>query len=427
MDIALFGGSNSVYRKGLQLGLSEKNNLSNFSLGASTSLQNLYELIRNIKSIDKFDFIVTESNVNDFHICNLVNAPLNFVLRNIDLFYKELSVLSIPVVVLLLPITTSGFKYSREINHQHLLNIKRFGFFYIDFISGYKQESTYDFYCLDNNDHVLKSIMYQLGLNIANDFENGFSRKLFSIKKSNYQKHQTAFQVYDFSDYNKKNKKNSVFNEDIVSVIKGKRLVIPERFKGCYLLGIHAWNDSDSKNNIDHCALIEISNGSKKIVKGFNAENQFQDIIEPFVIKDNTELYLSYELKPTEDSARVSPKNINSDSFNLISILLFNLDLENITTSNLVEGKNLSHLLPDLEFFRNLIEDYIQESKILTGYSLSDRDINLIRDVALLIEDADLKSALSLMKIAAKARPDGGLIKSKVNSYMKTLEAFSKE
>ncbi len=67
MNVILLGGSNSVVKNGLRVGLEQKNvTLHNFSLGLSSSLQNLYELIRQEKIISKADFIVSESNINDY-------------------------------------------------------------------------------------------------------------------------------------------------------------------------------------------------------------------------------------------------------------------------------------------------------------------------------------------------------------------------
>ena len=45
-NIILLGGSNSVMVNGLQKGLREYANVTNLALGATTSIQNLYELKR---------------------------------------------------------------------------------------------------------------------------------------------------------------------------------------------------------------------------------------------------------------------------------------------------------------------------------------------------------------------------------------------
>ncbi|EOH6852570.1 hypothetical protein ACMCY6_001791, partial [Campylobacter jejuni] len=67
-NVVLFGGSNSVAMDGLQKGLKQNNiHLTNLALGATTSIQNLYELKRerNQKFLQNADLIITESNVNE--------------------------------------------------------------------------------------------------------------------------------------------------------------------------------------------------------------------------------------------------------------------------------------------------------------------------------------------------------------------------
>ncbi|EJK8326806.1 hypothetical protein NLU69_001927, partial [Campylobacter coli] len=68
-NVVLLGGSNSILVQGLQKGLRENENINftNLALGATTSLQNLYEIIRNKnkQKIQSADLIITESNIND--------------------------------------------------------------------------------------------------------------------------------------------------------------------------------------------------------------------------------------------------------------------------------------------------------------------------------------------------------------------------
>ena len=58
-NIVLLGGSNSVMVNGLQKGLREYANVTNLALGATTSIQNLYEIYRpkNQEAIQNADYI----------------------------------------------------------------------------------------------------------------------------------------------------------------------------------------------------------------------------------------------------------------------------------------------------------------------------------------------------------------------------------
>ncbi|WP_257906131.1 SGNH/GDSL hydrolase family protein [Campylobacter lari] len=101
--------------------------MHNYALGLSTSLQNLYELIRHEKTINKSDFLISESNINDY----LSPMSLNIILRNIDYFYEELYKANKITIVLILPIPACNDK-SKAINEAHRKNCAYYGFNLID-------------------------------------------------------------------------------------------------------------------------------------------------------------------------------------------------------------------------------------------------------------------------------------------------------
>ena len=106
-NIILLGGSNSVMVNGLQKGLREYANVTNLALGATTSIQNLYELKRekNQEAIKNADLIVTESNINDIdqHAANNCALPLNIIFKNLQYFYQTLYSLNKPVCIIIFP------------------------------------------------------------------------------------------------------------------------------------------------------------------------------------------------------------------------------------------------------------------------------------------------------------------------------------
>ncbi|EIN8025404.1 hypothetical protein LPD37_001494, partial [Campylobacter jejuni] len=104
-NVVLLGGSNSVMVNGLQKGLKEgiekfnttvnkeqeKLKFYNLALGASSSLQNLYELKRNRNRtiLKNAKLIISESNINDSWSYN------NFEIYGIiESFFTELSCLN---------------------------------------------------------------------------------------------------------------------------------------------------------------------------------------------------------------------------------------------------------------------------------------------------------------------------------------------
>ena len=105
-NIVLFGGSNSAMKNGFREGLSNYARLLNLSLGASTAIQNLYELKRekNQEFILNADLIVTESNLNEIvYHSESINLHLNLIARNLQWFYESLSKYNKPVCILILP------------------------------------------------------------------------------------------------------------------------------------------------------------------------------------------------------------------------------------------------------------------------------------------------------------------------------------
>ncbi|MBF7044345.1 SGNH/GDSL hydrolase family protein, partial [Campylobacter volucris] len=182
MEIVLLGGSNSVVKNGLRIGLEHKNTiLHNFALGLSTSLQNLYELIRHEKIIKNADFIISESNINDY----LSPIDTTILLRNIDYFYEQLYKMQKTTIVLILPIPAQNDK-AKAINETHRKNCYHYGFNLIDVDLYFKQNNLYAF---DQNYkfHPIPLAMQELGKNIINHL-NHFkkSKENISCSKRKY-------------------------------------------------------------------------------------------------------------------------------------------------------------------------------------------------------------------------------------------------
>ncbi|EJD3103138.1 hypothetical protein M1V08_001704, partial [Campylobacter jejuni] len=125
-NIVLLGGSNSVIVNGLQKGLKEsikkfnttvakrqeKLKFYNLALGATSSLQNLYELKRdrNKTILKNAKLIISESNVNDSWSYN------NFeIYEIIESFFTELSCLDTKILILILPFFNHNSKIINQI------------------------------------------------------------------------------------------------------------------------------------------------------------------------------------------------------------------------------------------------------------------------------------------------------------------------
>jgi len=290
--ITLLGGSNSIHKNGMYKFLNNNTDLSSFALGASTSLQNLYELIRNKEIISQSDLIISESNVNDFHNYNLIGTTINVIEKNIERLYRRLASCNIKVIVLLLPLQTKKFNDADNINLIHIKYIEEFGLNYIDMHTYYKENELCELFYFDNLDHPLDGVMYQLAESIINIID--------SIKLPIKNKDNTSYSIFKFSDNNDtKNKKNSLFDESVYEIKANYKL--PSKFISNEIIGVHVWSDGNS--------VIKIENSEVKWARGTNSEVQFHDFNKTLTIKDETYICKGKDLERTENSIRYPEKD----------------------------------------------------------------------------------------------------------------------
>lgn len=351
--IVLLGGSNSVLKDGLKSGLSQNAELYNYALGASTSLQNLHELIKNSDVINNADCIVTESNVNDFHSVWLADFPIDVTLKNIDRYYQMLALANTKVLVIIMPLI-SICDISNQINKQHIFNVEKYDFLYINLDCLINNHDLLSFYVRDIG-HPNKYLMNLIGKNISENLKHLPDRTLDDIDELN-----VVYEVVDVGDLSLdiETKGNSIFSRNVItlnSIVKFK-----ERYYGYDILGIEAWSDDYSK--------IKINEG---YFKAYNNELQFHDVSSQKEIDENTQLSsdLSEQL-PTEFSLNAylinslyimdsKPKK-TVKSIKLSSILLSKKvkeqPLVKISTDN---SFNCYFLVPDLK----LLHSFYIESK----------------------------------------------------------------
>ena len=253
MKIVILGGSNSVAKRGLQSGLkSGSDDIRNLALGASSSLQNLYEIVRNKNSVSNADLIITESNVNDFHNHNIGKVPIDIIEQNIDLFYEALFHTNKRAIVLIFPLLMKGFINANIINNRHRVNIEKYGFALLDLSSYYNDEELNSFYNFENLDHPMNEIMDMIGHNIRSKFHLiKFNNDSLIIN----QKHSFDFYIPDTLTYNKK--ENTGFSE-LVYKLGSNKVEFPSKLHGYNLMGIHAWNDGCRGEDKNCYSLIAV-------------------------------------------------------------------------------------------------------------------------------------------------------------------------
>lgn len=356
MDVILLGGSNSVVKNGLRIGLENKDiALHNYALGLSTSLQNLYELIRHKDTINKSDFLISESNINDY----LSPMSLNIILRNIDYFYEELYKANKTTIVLILPIPACNDK-SKAINEAHRKNCAYYGFNLIDVDLYYQKNNLYDF---DQNYkfHPMPLAMQELGKNIIKNLHS------FKKSKENIICSKRKFHIFAPSNLTKIEHKNSFFCEKTTKIKASEKIILPKELKNYQILGIHTWNHTNSSTHA--ISSISIENSSFKLVKNFGLINTFQDIQnEKAICDEQTFLYVNTQIiKQSEESSGLSIANEKTprlDYVDLIGILLLENDNDKkIKCKNYLTNTHDS-LIPPIAFYKELALEYHELKKL---------------------------------------------------------------
>lgn len=418
-NIVLFGGSNSVIKNGLQHGLKQENiNLINLAIGATTSIQNLYELKRkrNITAIENADLIITESNINDAgDNASKHGISINQIFQNLYLFYSELSTLNKKILILLLPTNADN---SLLVNKIHIFFAKKFYFNVIDLN---KLNSLKDFYNLFGS-HQLSTIMRELGKNISKHIESFRVSKLSNEKILKDIVVCTADELSighkkTKNDIIYKNNKNSAYNEYIVCINNSSSLIFPKKYIGYNLLAIHTWNKKDDLNWAECCvnlSNIYIRNKTSHIYKSTNFLNSVAEIRDIFVIDNNT--LVTCDSKNVDYTEYYSvahnwkPNAKFHNELNLIGFLLMKpyfkeieqvkmkqeLDYIEKNNINLDEYYNFNHIIPPIYLFKEIIDEYCAKFDDIKHEALQKKLIDLNNKNKILIEKLNNLSKKSI-------------------------------
>lgn len=352
MDIVLLGGSNSVLKNGLKNGLG-KGALANYSLGNSTSLQNLYELIRHEKDIQNAKLIVSESNVNDILSLQNSNAKPDIIHNNIALFYETLSCFSQKVIVLILPLANSQ-KYE-FVNEWHRKNISKYGFNFIDLDKYFTQNRLKDFYAPFGS-HPLPKAMELLGKNILAQIQNLSNH----IKNEGSNKFKVLKPLDSTKPLKLIKKENSAFCEEAFRLVDS--ICLQKDFKGYKLLGIHSWNEEEKgvASFKEQYSNLNLSNKDKSLNLKIQTLNCFYDLNEDFIV-DEQSLISTFKQKAKNEC--------ELDYTDIISLFLFKKGEFSLKTAQ--KAYDCGFLIPPFELYKELIEEYEQTKAFLAELELN--------------------------------------------------------
>lgn len=398
MKTILLGGSNSIMKDGLNKSLNINNSLINLALGASGSLQNLFQLLKNKDLFDDNTLVVTESNVNDsfnIHTHGIINKDI--ILNNIDFYYSELSKTSGYILVIIMPIReylnkTEPEEIIKLVWERHLDNINKYGFYFIDLYSHFlKLDYLSIKYIMPDSRHVIQSYMYNMGIRIINYFKNAHLKKHF-INNQETVSHE-LFLPTEECDLQILIKNNSFFKEKTIEL--DYKFKIPEKFEGMKLSGIGTWSDNTS--------ALKLENRNKSFLKKFNNINAFNEVIEELIIDRETYLSSIYIKSPiSEKSINVNLRSEINSNVHITGLLfrlennLFNNELENL-------GINLKHLIPKIEPYKITMQYYLKNNQEYL-YDLN-LDINKISELAKRLQKSSIEDSILLHQIIQSINP----------------------
>ena len=395
MRLILLGGSNSVMTYGLNSGLAERNEveLLNYSLGATSSLQNLSAIVEHIEDVKKADLIVTESNVNDLSKVNVLGVDVGVVADSIDLYYRTLYLLECRVIVIIMPFHKKNesrkLDYTTvEINKVHIQSAKKYGFDYIDLAAMFDDLGAVELeHLMCDRRHPKPLLMHAIGQSIVQyslasaDTSHHCRKGLWDAHVKQDLKVVTADQLTKVEVVERSNNR---FKSRLTKI--SDKVHIPSDCLGYRLLGISTWGKGG----------LRLRNQEAEIIKYFSDLRSFQDLVAPFFITEDT--FLEHSIQPpTEKSINVEAEFRSSPQ--LESLLLINVDAHFLSISppddtSRIENLDKRHIVPELSLF---IYDSARNSKKYAGaYAQLGQ---------LLLKSGEIERAESNQKIALSINP----------------------
>ena len=308
----LLGGSNSVIRGGLADGLaSVLPAMKNLAVGTTSSLQNLFELLRNGTDIADMDYVITESNVNDSLMAGQLN-DIESVIANIDWYYQELLCMGVPVYVLLLPLKRDGS--AREtpelmvrINERHRCNAARCGFQLIDLVDALASLGRADMDMLmADARHPQPVFMYELGGRLAAYIMDN------RLKRGWHQQRETH-SVWLLAEYEaqKVNRTNARFSEWLFPL--SGELEIPARYRGKQLLGIACWPTEE--------VTVRVRNRTMCVDKVFGEIIALKEFPEAFWVDEQSVLAAIKKTGPASWMKRLFRMRVQDNTAGILGLI----------------------------------------------------------------------------------------------------------
>lgn len=394
-NIVLLGGSNSVMIKGLQKGIRDELDIYNkshpnaklffynFSLGSCTSIQNLYEVVRNKRILQSAKLIISESNINEMqhHFHEHQKLGYDLIFRNLMWLHKELHAFKTKILILVLPYPYEDYHVIDKMYTKICID---FGFNYINMQDYYNKKFLVDFGKRIDPHHQQASIMKELGKNIIKNID------YFGISKRIVYNDNPIFKVCRPCDMKlisgcleKYIAKNSVFKEAVYR-IKEDQLLFKKEFNNFLLIGVHNWNTtinwtenflppSNYEEEVRIFSSLLITDSAKKISKEFRISNQFIEVQNSnFTISENSIIKLNNTKVFSEYHSGVYTwdNNVKLLTYSDLIALFLASNTGNhhidFCVDKLMEesfdfdsyGYNFNYIIPPIETYKEIIDEY---------------------------------------------------------------------
>ena len=371
----------------LNEGKDEKEQLEfyNFALGATNSIQNLYELVRHKNLAKNAKLIITDTSTNEaqHHFHPYQKLSYQHIYRYLSWLYQELYFLNTKILVLIFPYPYSDYK---TISNIHKSLCIKYGLNFLDMQEYYEKYNCVEFGKRIDAHHQQARIMCEMGKNIIGGVDDYHLPKSLKIKNDNPKFAICTPKNMELvsGELQEIPMKNSAFNEVTYRIKKDTKLKFPDKFIGFQPIGIHAWNNNFewnenfeipgdwSPDRFNTYSSLTLSNQSQKFCKESAFYNAFVEIQNlNFKINNESFIDLNKNVPFSEYHINVQtwlPNAKRVNFFDLISIFLAKggnfyteeIDFESLANENIeIEEKyNFNHLIPDIKLYKEIIDEY---------------------------------------------------------------------
>lgn len=368
MKCVLLGGSNSVLRNSIRLGLEENFEVTNYALGATTFVQNMMELIRNKEIVNDTDFIITESNVNDILSLSSLNISKEWFLYLLDEYYRLLFNTKKYVVCVILPTNPKQEKKDDLIfiNELHKTLCLKYGFEYIHFDDIMLQLNSEQIdLLLPHPRHFNEAFTYHMSLNLSNYIKSKslplIEEKKFVLNGPDYYYLKSSDMVDSLPP---ELKSNHSFSAEVITIKNPVKF--PSEFNGKILLAVSMWCDGYSS--------LLIGDHSSKTIKNFGHLYTCAELVKAITITTETTVSLNTEnTPPTEKTVLANyDKNEKVNTLKLEGFLLCNYKHNSVSNVEYIKKEKLDIsklVLPNWRPYAAALKSFIEQNNYLSSKS----------------------------------------------------------